>query len=121
FDVGRDAAPQAATTAALRYDAAFSANTLRIMAWPEIERLFGLLPALTTADAKLAIYGPFNYAGKYTSISNADFDCSLREHAPHMGIRDVAAVDALAHGAGFELLTDVEMPANNRFRVWQRR
>jgi hypothetical protein len=119
FDVGSDAAPRAVASGR-RYDAVFSANTLHIMAWNEIERLFALLPALTTADAKLAIYGPFNYDGRYTSVSNADFDRSLRERAPHMGIRDVAAVDALARAAGFDLLEDAEMPANNRCRVWQR-
>jgi len=104
----------------LRYDAAFSANTLHIMSWSEVEKLFGALPGLTTADAKLVIYGPFNYGGKYTSVSNADFDRSLKERAPHMGIRDVNAVDALARGAGFDLIDDVAMPANNRCRVWQR-
>jgi hypothetical protein len=120
FDVGRDAGPRATPVPPIRYDAVFSANTLHIMAWNEIERLFALLPALTTGAAKLAIYGPFNYDGRYTSISNADFDRSLRERAPHMGIRDVAAVDALARAAGFDLLVDAEMPANNRCRVWQR-
>ena len=120
FDIGRDAAPRTSAAAAVRYDAAFSANTLHIMSWPEVERLFALLPSLLTADAKLAIYGPYNYDGKYTSASNADFDRSLRAHAPHMGIRDVAAVDALAGAAGFDLLADAAMPANNRCRVWLR-
>ena len=72
------------------------------------------------ADAKLAIYGPFNVDGKFTSVSNADFDRSLRARAPHMGIRDAAAVDALARASGFDLVLDAEMPANNRCRVWQR-
>jgi hypothetical protein len=38
-----------------------------------------------------------------------------------MGIRDTAAVDALASRAGFTLRTDIAMPANNLCRVWQRR
>jgi hypothetical protein len=38
-----------------------------------------------------------------------------------MGIRDAAAVDALAANAGFELADDIAMPANNRLRLWQRR
>jgi len=37
-----------------------------------------------------------------------------------MGIRDRAAVDALARKAGFELIDDAAMPANNRTLVWQR-
>jgi cyclopropane fatty-acyl-phospholipid synthase-like methyltransferase len=103
-----------------RYDAIFSANTLHIMRWSEVERLFANIARIATADAKLAIYGPFNYGGKFTSASNAAFDESLKSRAPHMGIRDQGAVDALAREAGFALVDDVEMPANNRTLVWQR-
>ena len=77
------------------------------MSWQEVETLFARLDALTTADAKLAIYGPFNYGGAFTSASNAAFDASLKARAPHMGIRDVEAVDALARAAGFALIDDV--------------
>lgn len=103
------------------FDAVFSANTLHIMAWPEVEALFAALPAVTTADARLAIYGPFNIDGRFTSDSNAAFDASLRLRAPHMGLRDFAAVDALARTAGFAFVDDVSMPANNRLLLWQRR
>jgi cyclopropane fatty-acyl-phospholipid synthase-like methyltransferase len=102
------------------FDAVFSANTLHIMSWPEVGKFFGALGAITTRDAKLAIYGPFNYDGAFTSASNAAFDASLKQRAPHMGIRDAEAVDALARTAGFALIDDVAMPANNRTRVWQR-
>ncbi|GAA0711300.1 DUF938 domain-containing protein [Dokdonella soli] len=102
------------------FDAVFSANTLHIMGWPEVEAFFAALPAATTIDAKLAIYGPFNIDGRYTSDSNAAFDASLKTRAPHRGIRDTAAVDALALAAGFNLIDDVAMPANNRLRLWQR-
>jgi len=59
---------------AARYDAIFSANTLHIMSWREVETLFAALPTLSGGDAKLAIYGPFNVGGRYTSASNAAFD-----------------------------------------------
>lgn len=103
------------------FDAIFSANTLHIMAWHEVQALFAGLSRIATADAKLAVYGPFNYAGQYTSASNAAFDRELQMRAPHMGIRDAAAVDALALDVGFILIDDVAMPANNRTRIWQRR
>jgi len=106
---------------AARYDAIFSANTLHIMSWSEVEALFAALPTLSGGDAKLAIYGPFNYGGRYTSASNAAFDESLKARAPHMGIRDMEAVDQLARMAGFALLKDVAMPANNRTLIWQKR
>ena len=90
------------------------------MGWSEVEALFRALPSVASADAKLVIYGPFNYDGKYTSASNADFDRSLRSRVAHMGLRDVEAVNALAAQAGFMPIDDVAMPANNRCLVWQR-
>ena len=102
------------------FDAVYSANTLHIMGWPEVERLFARLPQVVGEDAKLAIYGPFNYGGRFTSDSNAAFDARLRGDAAHMGIRDFEAVDALARAAGFTLVEDCAMPANNRCLVWRR-
>ena len=103
------------------YDAVFSANTLHIMSWKEVERLFAALPGLTRAGALLMVYGPFNYEGQYTSPSNAQFDEALRSGNPKRGIRDFEEVDALAAAAGFVLEEDRAMPANNRCIVWKRK
>lgn len=103
-----------------RFDAIFSANTLHIMGWPEVRHFFAQLPAVTSDDATLAIYGPFNYQGRYSSDSNAQFDQWLKARGAHMAIRDAEAVDALAMTAGFSLIDDHAMPANNRCRVWRR-
>ena len=105
---------------AQRFDAVYSANTLHIMSWAEVQTLFARLSEILEADAKLAIYGPFNYGGRFTSDSNAAFDASLRAAVPHRGIRDFEAVDALAQGIGFTLAEDRAMPANNRCLVWAR-
>ncbi|NMG74984.1 DUF938 domain-containing protein [Aromatoleum diolicum] len=102
-----------------RFDAIFSANTLHIMSWPEVERLFAVLPGLMTPGALLCCYGPFNYHGRFSSESNAQFDASLKSENPQRGIRDFEAVDALAHGAGMTKLEDAEMPANNRCITWR--
>jgi hypothetical protein len=104
----------------VRYDAAFSANTLHIMSWSEVERLFAALDHALEADAVLAIYGPFNYLGRFTSQSNAWFDESLKLRASTMGIRDFEAVDELAQHIGMTLVEDCAMPANNRMLVWRR-
>lgn len=103
-----------------RYDAVFSANTLHIMGWPQVQHLFAGLPGITTDDALLVIYGPFNRGVQYSSDSNAAFDRSLKARDPRMGIRDAEAVDALARSAGFALVEDRAMPANNRCRIWRR-
>ncbi len=104
-----------------RFDAVFSANTLHIMAWREVQQLFARLPEITTADATVVVYGPFNQNGRYSSDSNAAFDQSLKSRGAHMAIRDAEAVDALATAAGFALIDDIAMPASNRCRVWRRR
>lgn len=103
-----------------RFDAVFSANTLHIMAWSEVEHLFARLPDAMTDNATLAIYGPFNIDGHYTSESNAGFDRWLKGQGEHMGIRDLADVDALAVRVGLLRIEDHELPANNRCVVWQR-
>ena len=103
-----------------RYDAVFTANTLHIMGWPEVQRLFALLPSMLEPGALLTVYGPFNYAGAFTSPSNAAFDASLRQADPRRGIRDIEAVDALAQAAGLVQVDDRAMPANNRCITWRR-
>lgn len=105
---------------AQRFDAVFSANTLHILSWAEVERLFERLPGVLAAEAKLAVYGPFNYGGRFTSASNAAFDAWLKERGAHQGIRDFEAVDALARQAGLALVEDRAMPSNNRCLVWRR-
>lgn len=102
------------------FDAVFSANTLHIMSWPEVQQLFAHLPAVCTPDAHLAIYGPFHEHGRPTSASNADFDASLKARDPRMGVRDLEAVDALAAAAGFKLERHQPMPANNTCLLWRR-
>lgn len=101
------------------YDAVFSANTLHIMSWPQVQTLFARLPSLVAADALLIVYGPFNRKGAFTSDSNRAFDASLRRADPQRGIRDFEAVDALARAAGFTLVADQTMPANNCCIVWR--
>jgi SAM-dependent methyltransferase len=102
------------------FDAIFTANTLHIMSWPEVRVLFETLPAVLTRDAVLAVYGPFNYDGRFSSESNAAFDTWLKQRSPESGIRDFAAVDALARAIGFALAEDRPMPANNRTLIWRR-
>jgi hypothetical protein len=104
-----------------RFDAAFTANTLHIMGWPDVEKLFAGLDEVLEPRAMLAIYGPFNYGGKFTSDSNRAFDEWLKRQSPVSGVRDFEAVDALAKAVHFDLVDDHAMPANNRLLVWARR
>jgi len=101
-------------------DAVFSANTLHIMSMASVRSLFAGLARDAGEDVILSIYGPFNYGGRYTSDSNARFDQWLALQHPESAIRDFEAVDRLAQEAGFSLLKDNAMPANNRLLVWRK-
>ena len=99
-------------------DAIFSANTLHIMSWREVEDFFHGAGKAATIGGKLCVYGPFRYNGGYTSESNTRFDQHLKHYDPDSGIRDFEAVNALAEEQGFRLLRDFAMPANNRLLAW---
>jgi len=103
-----------------QYDAAFTANTLHIVSWEEARKLFRGLSGVLEPGALLAVYGPFNYGGRFTSDSNRAFDEMLRKVSPASGVRDFEAVDALANSVGLRLVADHAMPANNRLLVWKR-
>lgn len=104
----------------LRADGVFSANTLHIMSWQEVERLFAQLEALLLPTATVVIYGPFRKDGRHTAPSNAAFEAGLQADAPWRGIRDMADIDRLAAGIGLRRVDTVAMPANNVCLVWRR-
>ena len=99
-------------------DAAFTSNTLHIVAWPLVERLFALLGEHLPQGGVFVAYGPFNYGGEFTSESNRAFDAWLKARDAASGIRDIEAVHALAAEHGLQCLADHAMPANNRCVVW---
>ena len=102
------------------YDAVYTANTLHIMSFPEVEKCFAGIGQVLEPGGVLAIYGPFNYQGQFTSDSNARFDQWLKSRDPASGIRDFEAVDALARLQGLALWHDHAMPANNRTLLWKK-
>ena len=103
-----------------RYDAVFSANTLHIMGWSEVQLFFQGVGQVLQPGGVLVVYGPFNYNGAFTSESNARFDVWLKQRDPASGVRDFEAVDAEARAQGLVLQRDIAMPANNRSLVWHK-
>ena len=99
-------------------DAVFTANTLHIMSWAEVMSLFHGIGTVLSPGGVLCIYGPFRYAGRYTSDSNREFDLMLQERDPDSGLRDMQAVMALAQQYGLRLDADHDLPANNRLVVF---
>ncbi|MFZ5523385.1 MAG: DUF938 domain-containing protein [Pseudomonadota bacterium] len=100
-------------------DAIFNANTVHIISWPEVERLFAHIARVITPGGYVCLYGPYNYDGKFTSESNGRFDAWLKSRDPNSGVRDFEEVNRLAASHGLELLRDISMPSNNRILVWE--
>jgi cyclopropane fatty-acyl-phospholipid synthase-like methyltransferase len=103
-----------------QYDAIFTANTCHICSWPKVELFFQHATQSLKPNAYLIVYGPFKYAGEYTSESNARFDQFLKATNYERGIRDIEKLTKLARDNGLALEEDQLMPANNRLLVFKR-
>lgn len=101
-------------------DYVYSANTVHIMSWAQVECLFEFLASAMKPAAIFVLYGPFSYNGKHVSESNIRFDQWLKARDPLSGVRDVEALEKLAAVHHMQLLADVEMPINNRSLIWQK-
>jgi SAM-dependent methyltransferase len=99
-------------------DAVFTANTLHIMSWAEVTALFRGVGNVLAPGGVLCIYGPFRYAGRYTSDSNQEFDRMLQERDAQSGLRDLQAITPLAGQYGLRLEADHDLPANNRLLIY---
>lgn len=103
------------------FNAVFSANTLHIMSWKLAKTLFKLLGKRLREGSLVFFYGPFNYAGEYSSESNREFDGWLKDRDEKSGIRNFEDVVSAMEKNDFALLKDHEMPANNRMIVFRKK
>lgn len=104
----------------LSFDAVFSANTAHIMPLEAVRRMFLLVGRMLEAGGVFCLYGPFNFEGRFSSDSNAEFDASLKQQDAAMGIRDIGDLDGFAAAAGLVRVRLYAMPANNHCAVWQK-
>lgn len=102
------------------YDAVFTGNTLHIISWSLVERLFESVGEMLPDSGKFIVYGPFNDDGLYTSDSNREFDKVLRQRDVNSGIRDKEDVVALAEKNWLTLAKVYPMPANNQLIVFKK-
>jgi len=103
-----------------KFDVLYSANVMHIMHWQNVIDLFKQGANCLKPGGLMVCYGPFNFAGQYTSPSNAQFDQSLRMRDPESGIRNFEDLQKLADEAELNFVSNYEMPANNRILVWQK-
>ncbi len=106
---------------AVKADHVYAANVLHIVSEQLGQALITGAGLRLATGGLLLLYGPFCYAGKFTSESNANFDEWLKARDSQSGIRDFEWVSDLATTAGFDLQEDCDMPANNRLLVLRHR
>ena len=101
-------------------DAIFTANSVHIMNWQNVQALFKGVGDLLISGGLFIIYGPFNYDNVYTSESNQRFDGWLKARDPQSGIKNYEDICDLAVKSGLAFVEDNAMPANNRILVWKK-
>ncbi len=93
-------------------------NTIHIVSWQAVERLFAGVGLHLLPGGIMFVYGPYRYADRPLEPSNEDFDCWLKARDPVSGVRLFEDVNALAEINGLKLAGDRAMPANNRSIWW---
>ena len=88
-------------------------NVLHISPWSVSENLLSGAARLLRPQGRLFVSGPFMRNGAHAAPRNASFDESLRAGNPDWGVRDIAALSALAVRHGLSAIEAAPMPANN--------
>lgn len=101
-------------------DAILCINMTHISPWAATVGLFAGAARLLAPGAPLILYGPYVEADVPTVESNRAFDASLRARDPAWGLRDTAAVKAVAADAGLGFAERRAMPANNLMLLFRR-
>jgi hypothetical protein len=96
-------------------------NMIHIAPWSAAEGLMAFAGARLPPGGVLLLYGPYFEAEVETAPSNLAFDADLKARNPDWGLRDRAAVEALALANGLSLERRAAMPANNLSLVFRKR
>jgi len=102
------------------FDAVYSSNTAHIMSWESVCAMFAGVGSCLLPGGVFCLYGPFNEGGRFTTVSNQEFDCSLRARDATQGIRDLEALETLASGQQMKLTQQFRLPANNCLLVFHK-
>ena len=93
-------------------------NTIHIVSWEAVERLFAGAGRLLSPGGVMYVYGPYRYADRPLEPSNEEFDRWLKARDAASGVRLFEDVNRLAGQNGLMLAGDRAMPANNRSIWW---
>jgi len=102
------------------FEAVVCINMVHISPWAATEGLMAGAGRVLVPGGRLFLYGPYLEADVATAPSNLAFDKSLKSRDPGWGLRDLAAVTALAAGHGLRRIERLAMPANNLVVVFEK-
>jgi len=102
------------------FEAVVCINMVHISPWAATEGLMAGTGRVLTPGGRLFLYGPYLEAEVATAPSNLAFDESLKSRDPAWGLRDLAAVTALAASCRLGLTERIAMPANNLIVVFEK-
>ena len=101
-------------------DAVVCINMLHISPWAAAQGVMAGAGRVLPPGGKLFLYGPYIEADVPTASSNLAFDESLKARDPGWGLRDLAAVEALATASGLARVERIAMPANNLIVIFEK-
>jgi len=102
------------------FDAVYSSNTAHIMSWESVCAMIAGVGNCLLPGGVFCLYGPFNEGGRFTSVSNQEFDRSLRARDANQGIRDLESLETQASGQQMQLMHQFRLPANNCLLVFRK-
>lgn len=120
LDASTDWADSAAIAALGPLSAVYAGNVTHIAPFAVTQGIVAGAGRTLAPGGLLIFYGPFVVAGKTIGAGNAAFDAQLRAADPEWGLRDTAAIEALAEGAGLAPAALIAMPANNRLVIFRK-
>ncbi|NVK26306.1 MAG: DUF938 domain-containing protein [Gammaproteobacteria bacterium] len=100
------------------FDVVYSANVLHIVSKKFAKHMIDQCADFLIRGQKLVCYGPFKQNQKFTTESNAEFDCWLRSEG-YGGINDIADIEVWSQSR-LKLTDWLAMPANNFLLVYQK-
>lgn len=113
-EIGKDELPK------LKFDLIYTADTFHVLHWKECKSLIKQFGGRLREGSRVVIYGPFKYAGNFTSPAHEELDQTLKAADPSSGIRSFEDVNNAMIKNGFELVMDETLPGAHQVLVYKR-
>jgi len=95
----------------------FLSNLLHLISAAEAQTVIDESAKALAPGGLFVAYGPFLRGEGFASVSDREFDESLRAGAPEIGYKSFESIQRLQAKAGLAVLAPIAMPANNLLLV----